>query len=220
MSGIVYILVRDERICYVGQTVLLPRRLYQHRVDGRAFDLALGFRSEWPRAAEAALIRFFRPSANTDQNGPLRPRDRAVLDALGLGSAECPASAERSIVEHRRIGGTLLSSPGELLDRARPQRHAFRLLVALASMAEQPRRTSEIAAILGCNVRAGERFICQFREDGYGIASEARGRERYHRLVTMPPGIARAIETLAAPAVREAEAAHPEIGRTRGKRRA
>lgn len=101
------------------------------------------------------------------------------------------------------------------------QAETLRRGLALAAMIwQEPLQVETLAQRLDMEGRAVERLLAGLREAGLTISVEARGRERYHRLVTMPLWLAHAIETLAAPAVRDAEAAHPEIGRTRGKRRA
>ena len=61
---------------------------------------------------------------------------------------------------------------------------------------ERPRRVVELAEALDLETRAVERMLVGLRTAGLEIETEARGRERYHRLVAMPAWLARAVRQL------------------------
>lgn len=61
---------------------------------------------------------------------------------------------------------------------------------------ERPRRVEEVAEELDLERRAVERLLAGLRDAGIEIQTEARGRERYHSIRTLPTWLARAIRTL------------------------
>lgn len=82
---VIYFLVSENQIVYVGQSTNLFSRLMSHRAD-KKFDRVLFFK--YPREGltevENAFIRFLKPKYNVSQNAECGEIHFTVLDELGI----------------------------------------------------------------------------------------------------------------------------------------
>lgn len=80
------------------------------------------------------------------------------------------------------------------------QVEALRRGLTLAALIwTEPRRVVDLAEELKVSGRDVQRLLSSLRDAGLEIETEPRQRERYHRLVTMPPWLESAIRRLATP---------------------
>ena len=90
----VYLLIRKGRIVYVGSSLTMPKRVAEHRTNGRVFDQAfyIATTAKQRETLERILIRELGPAQNRGHrlNGSKTEHELANFDA-GL-----PLSAEKS----------------------------------------------------------------------------------------------------------------------------
>lgn len=72
------------------------------------------------------------------------------------------------------------------------QIQSFRRGLTLAALLwAEPRRVADLAAELGATERDVQRLMEGLRGEGAVVEVEARGRERYHRIVALPEWMAK-----------------------------